>query len=483
PGTDRALGLAALVLGGRPADAVSRFEAACRSDPADTVALHGLLAAYLQAGRYADAWRAATGRQDRLTVRAREILDLCRTLAWLDEPGEPGEQGGWGESRVWGDPGVRLGDRSADGGPWEGRHAGGRQTSGHQAQDQQPRGQWLPGGQLPDRQVRGQQQPPGAALLAEIAEGPDTAPWVAYALGRHHLLQGRARQAHDALSAVARKLPDRTDLAYHAAWARLLDGRHREVTERVTADAPWPLLCLLLDADPDHVLPPGARERILTAAGPLAPVVRARLLMADGRRPAADLPGWERLDLRGTALPHRLEALRTMLAAELSRGRAAEAERLTGLPLFRKLPRAEQRLWEGATDRSGDPRRAVRLLVEAHALGRDRAAQIRAAMELRAGNPDAVHPLLDGARGRVAELLRARAEIALGDLEAARRRLAGGRVAHLPRARYESGLIGLRTAALRWAAGDPDAAQREAEQAAALLIDAALAGPDVVPPV
>ncbi|MFJ4711299.1 hypothetical protein [Streptomyces sp. NPDC088785] len=424
--TDRALGFAALLLHGRPADAVRHFEAACRAAPADPVAVHGLVAAHLQAGRHLQAREALAGRETGLTARVWQIVDLCRTLAWLDDD-------------------TLVTDAA--------------------------------------------QQPLDAARLAEIEEGPDTAPWVRYALGRRQLLEGRARPAGEALAAVAAAQPHRADLAYHAAWARLLDGRRREAADTLTALAAtdtgisWPLFCLLLDADPDRAVPADTRERLAAGAGALAPVVHARLRMAQGRRPAADLPGWDRLDLTGCTLPHRIEALRTMLAAELGRGRPHEADRLLRLPLFHRLPRAEQRLWEGVAAQPADPHRAVRLLVEAHALGRDRAAQIRAAAELGAGNPAAVHSLLEGAVGRAAELLRARAEILLGDTLAAEQRLLGDAVRHMPRARYELGLIGLHRAAARWATGAADAARQEAERAAARLTDAALTGQDAVPPV
>ncbi|WP_353944148.1 hypothetical protein ABII15_22670 [Streptomyces sp. HUAS MG91] len=426
PVTDRALGFAALLLHGRPDDAVRHFESACRADPADPVAVHGLVAAHLQAGRYLRARAAVAGRETGLTVRVWQIVDLCRTLAWLDDD-------------------TLVTDAA--------------------------------------------QQPLDAARLAEIEEGPDTAPWVRYALGRRQLLEGRARAAGETLTAVAAAHPHRADLAYHAAWARLLDGRRREAADTLDALAAtgaglsWPLLCLLLDADPDRAVPADVQERLVAGAGATAPVVRARLRMAQGRLPAGDLPDWDRLDLAGHTLPTRLEALRTMLAAEVRRGRPHEVDRLLHLPLFRRLPRAEQRLWEGVAAQPDDPHRAVRLLVEAHALGRDRAAQVRAAAELGAGNPAAVHSLLEGAVGRAAELLRARAEILLGRTRAAERRLLGEAVRHVPRARYELGLIGLHRAALHWASGAAEAAQQEAEQAAARLTDAALTGQDAVPAV
>ncbi|MZD09820.1 hypothetical protein GTW43_32765, partial [Streptomyces sp. SID5785] len=180
----------------------------------------------------------------------------------------------------------------------------------------------------------GPRGPLDAERLDEIEEGTDTAPWVAYARGRRHLLDGRTGRAHTALTEAAARLPGRADLAYHAAWSRLLDGRRTELTARVRPDRDrWPLICLLLDADPDLVLPSGTDERLAREAGPLAPLVRARLRMAEGRRPAGDLPGWEQLDLRGTTLPERLEALRTLLAAELGRGRERAVGQLARLPL------------------------------------------------------------------------------------------------------------------------------------------------------
>ncbi|MZD09324.1 hypothetical protein GTW43_30215, partial [Streptomyces sp. SID5785] len=85
PGTDRVRGLAELVVHGRPMTAIRHFEDACRADPTDRDALHGLVAAHLQAGRHRQARQVVAGREPLLTMRTWQLLDLCRTLAWLDD--------------------------------------------------------------------------------------------------------------------------------------------------------------------------------------------------------------------------------------------------------------------------------------------------------------------------------------------------------------------------------------------------------------
>ncbi|MEV2217808.1 hypothetical protein AB0H86_41360 [Streptomyces sp. NPDC050997] len=441
PGVDRALGYGELLLHHRPVPAAHHFESAVRADPGDTSALHGLLAARLHAGQYTRAIGEVAGREGSLTARAAQLLDLCRMLAWLEE--------------------VPLG-----------------------VSDQVPR-------------------PLDSVRIAAIESGPDTGPWQRYALGRTYLLEGDQDRAREQLVPVSDALPDRADLAYHAAWAQLLagdrDGAADRCAERLAAERPdrsvtRAFACLLTDADPDRQRQRQRQPQPRQSEDPqrqnpsadetqgLAPVMRARLLLADGQGPPA-LPEWEGLDLRGAELPELLEALRTVLGVEVARGRPQAAARLTGLPLFMRLPYAEQLVWHGVLALPADLPRGRDLLDRARSLGRDRAAVVLAVLELRAGRAAVVGELLDGVRGRKAELLRALAELRLGRTDTAEIRLTGLMSRGLPRARHALGALGLRQAAVHWASGRPDEAVRCAEQAAARLTDAALAPPDVLPPV
>ncbi|MGY6024890.1 hypothetical protein [Streptomyces spinosirectus] len=424
PGVERTLGYGELLLHDRPAEAAERFEAALRADPNDASALHGLLAARLHAGAFTGAAGAAAGRGHLLTPRAAQLLDLCRMLAWLEEvPGAGGEQ-------------------------------------------------------VPP--------PLTAGLLAATEPGPDTGPWQPYALGRAYLLEGDHVRARQHLVPLAERLPERADIAYHAAWAQLLGGERDAAAERcldrLGRPGGWALACLLLDADPDLALPGDRSAELAAEAGGLAPVAQARVRMTAGRRPPA-LPEWDGLDTRGAGLPYLLEALRTMLGVEIARGRPEAAQRLTWLPLFRRLPHAERLLWHGVLALPGDPDRARELLHTARDRGRDRAGVLLAVLELKAGRTADVTALLHGVRGGRSELLRAQAEVFEGRTEAAEERLTALVRRGLPRARHAAGVLGLRQAAVHWAAGRADEAVRYAEQAAARLTDAAVTGADALPPV
>lgn len=448
-GLARALGFGALLLDGRPAAAVPHFERACLEDPADGQALRGLLAALLHRGDPRGAVAAALVHREAETPRCRELVELCRMLAWLENT--------------------------------EAVH------------DVTP-------------------PPLEARRLATIPEGPDTGFWLRYATGRAHLLEGDAVRAADCLVQVSDAHPERADFAYHAAWAQLLAADPDAAAARC-AHAPsgrgddWALVALLLDADPEHE-PTGRQATTATRARGLSAVARARLRLAAGEtatapRPASpgpragapgtagratgpaglpDLPEWDELDIDGAPLPHLLEALRTLLGVDAG-SRPETAARLTRLPLFARLPRAEQLLWQGLLALPVDAARGRRLLEDAHARGRDRAALVLAVTELAAGRPEEALRLLHGVRGRKAELLRAGAELRRGQTAPAGQRLEALARKGMPRARYELGVLGLRRAAADWAAGRPDEAAQHAERAAARLTDAALTGEESLPPV
>ncbi|MFG2524324.1 hypothetical protein [Streptomyces sp. NPDC048527] len=425
-GLDRTLGLGALLLHRETAGAADHFTRACTADPTDGEALRGLIAARLHSGAYADALAAVRGREAVLTPRGAELTDLCRMLEWLEL--DPGREG-------------------------------------------------PPGPATPP--------PLTAVRLATIGEGGDSRPWGRYALGRAQLLEGNADLAAKNLVVVADAFPDRPDLGYHAAWAQLLCGEHEEAGRRCRAllaggDARvWPLGCLLTDADPGHRATDEERTVMKGAAHAFTAVVTARLRLAEGQEPGVDL-AWDPLGAEGATVPELLEALRTLLGAEVAGGRRNAVGHLTALSLFGRLPLPEQQLWRGLLALPEDPGRARSLLEQAHGQGHDRATLVLAVTELNAGHPDRAADLLEGTRGPKAELVRARAELALGRTAEAGRRL--DRLP-MPRARYDSGVLALREATALWAAGESDRAVQCAERAAARLIDAQVGGDGALPPV
>ncbi|MET7537957.1 hypothetical protein [Streptomyces sp. NPDC005507] len=425
-GLDRTLGLGALLLHREAADAADHFTRACSADPTDGEALRGLVAARLHSGAYAEALTAVRGREAVLTPRGAELTDLCRMLEWLElDPGRDGPPG--------------------------------------------------PAAPAPLTAVR----------LATISDGGDSRPWGRYAQGRAQLLEGNADLAAKNLVVVADEFPDRSDLGYHAAWAQLLCGEHEAAGRRCRAlladgDArAWPLGCLLADADPGHRATDEERTVMKGAAHAFTAVVTARLRLAEGREPGVDL-AWDPLGAEGATVPELLEALRTLLGVEVAGGRRTAVGHLTALSLFGRLPLPEQLLWRALSALPEDRDRAHSLLEQARGQGLERATLVLAVTELNAGRPDRAADLLDGVRGPKAELVRARAELALGRTADAGRRLAR---LPTPRARYESGVLALREATALWAGGETDRAVQRAGWAAARLIDAQVTGPCALPPV
>ncbi|RFC72887.1 hypothetical protein [Streptomyces sp. AcE210] len=425
-GLDRTLGLGALLLHRETADAAAHFTRACTADPTDGEALRGLIAAHLHSGAYAEALTAVRGREAALTPRGAELTDLCRMLEWLElDPGRDGP----------------------------------------------------PGPATP--------APLTAVRLATIGDGGDSRPWGRYAQGRAQLLEGNVDLAAKNLVVVADEFPDRTDLGYHAAWAQLLCGEHEAAGRRcrgllAEGDArSWPLGCLLADADPGHRATDEERTVMKGAAHAFTAVVTARLRLAEGQEPGVDL-AWDPLGAEDATVPELLEALRTLLGVEVAGGRRNAVGHLTALSLFGRLPLPEQLLWRGLSALPDDRDRAHSLLEQARGQGHDRATLVLAVTELNAGHPDRAADLLDGVRGPKAELVRARAELALGRTADAGRRL--DRLP-TPRARYESGVLALREATALWAGGESDLAVQRAGWAAARLIDAQVTGPGALPPV
>ncbi|WP_406316983.1 hypothetical protein [Streptomyces sp. NBC_00118] len=425
-GLDRTLGLGALLLHRETADAADHFTRACGADPTDGEALRGLIAARLHSGAYAEALTAVRGREAVLTPRGAELTDLCRMLEWLElDPGSDGPPG----------PATAA--------------------------------------------------PLTAVRLATIGDGGDSRPWGRYAQGRAQLLEGNADLAAKNLVVVADAFPDRSDLGYHAAWAQLLCGEHEAAGRRCRAlladgDAhAWPLGCLLADADPGRRATDEERTVMKGAAHAFTAVVTARLRLAEGQEPGVEL-AWDPLGAEGATVPELLEALRTLLGVEVTGGRRNAVGHLTALSLFGRLPLPEQLLWRALSALPEDRDRARSLLEQAGGQGLDRATLVLAVTELTAGNPDRAADLLDGVRGPKAELVRARAELALGRTVDAVRRL--DRLP-TPRARYESGALALREAAALWAGGEADRAVQRAGWAAARLIDAQVTGPGALPPV
>jgi hypothetical protein len=428
-----ALALGELLLSRRPPAALHYFQAVQRHEAShaasramtsrdvfDTEALRGVIAAHMHAREFSAAVSTATAATS-LNPRCMELLALCRQLAWLDAPQS-----------------------------------------------------------LAEFEAPADTPPQTAAQLAEIAPGRDTGPWLNYAIGRSHLLDGDAEQARRFLAPLpmtAAGLPADPDALYHAAWAHLLcqdiDGVRTAFLALAGQPGSWALGCVLQDAEPGQAMP---------GLAPLVPypfraVAQARGTLA-GQGAASAPVDLMPLTLRGATRPDLFEALRTALGVAVARDDAPTLDSLIRQPLFARLPAAERLLWTGLAARPYDPERARQTLRRALALGRTRAALILAVDALDDGRPTEARELLHGVTGPKAALTLAWIDTRTGELPQAVERFEALAERGCAHADYALGLLALRDAAGSWAREKTGHAASRAEQAVAALTIASRRAPD-----
>jgi hypothetical protein len=413
-----ALALGELLLNRRPQAALRHFRTVNGHDASDTEALRGVIAAHMHAREFSAAAVSAATAATSLSPRCAELLALCRQLAWLDAP-----------------------------------HS------------------------LTEIEAPADSPPSTAVRLAEIAPGRDIGPWLDYAIGRTHLLDGEAEQARRFLAPLpAAGLAD-PDVLYHAAWAYLLCQDIESIRTAFVALAgqpgSWALGCMLQDAEPGRAMPEPA---------PLVPssfraVARARETLAGQGAAAAPLD-LTPLTLRDATRPDLFEALRTALGVAVARGGGPALDSLIRQPLFARLPAAERLLWTGLAVRSFDPERGRQQLRRALALGRNRAALILAVDALDDGRPAGVRELLDGVTGPKAALVLAWTDARTGALPQAVERFETLAERGCAQADYALGLLALRDAAGAWARERTGQAKSRAEQAVKALTTASQRAPE-----
>jgi hypothetical protein len=412
-----ALALGELLLNRRPRAALPYFQVMHEHEASDTEALRGVISAHMHAREFSAAVSAATAATP-LNPRCLELLALCRQLAWLDAPQS-----------------------------------------------------------LTETEAPADTPAQTAAQLAEIAPGRDTGPWLNYAIGRTHLLDGDAEQARRYLAPLPMAGLSDPDALYHAAWAHLLcqDAEATRAVFPALAGQPgsWALACMLQDAEPG---------RAMHELAPLVPssfraVAQARETLA-GQGAASAPVDLIPLTLRGATRPDLFEALRTALGVAVARDDVPTLESLIRQPLFARLPAAERLLWTGLAVRSFDPERARQTLRRALALGRTRAALILAVDALDDGRPTEARELLHGVAGPKADLTRAWIDARTGALPQAVERFEALAQRGSAHADYALGLLALRDAARAWARETTGQAASRAEQAVKALTLASRRAPD-----
>ena len=412
-----ALALGELLLHRRPQAALHHFQALRGHEAYETEALRGVIAAHMHAWEFAAAVSTATAAAS-LNPRCTELLALCRQLAWLDAP-----------------------------------HS------------------------LTESEAPSDTPPQTAPQLTEIAPGRDTGPWLNYAIGRSHLLDGEAEQARRFLVPLPMAGLSDPDTLYHTAWAHLLCQDLDDVRPIFLALAgrpgSWALGCMLQDAEPGQAMP----ELSLLVPDAFWAVARAREALV-GQGAASAPVDLAPLTLRGATRPDLFEALRTALGVAVARDDAPTLDALIRQPIFARLPAAERLLWTGLAMRPSDPEGARQTLRRALALGRSRAALILAVDALDDGRPTEARELLYDVTGPKAALTLAWTDVRTGALPQAVERFEALAERGSAHADYALGLLALRDAAGAWARERSGQATSRAEQAVNALTLAARRAPD-----
>ena len=412
-----ALALGELLLHRRPHAALHYFQALRGHEAYEAEALRGVIAAHMHAREFAAAVSAATAAAS-LNPRCTELLALGRQLAWLDAPYS-----------------------------------------------------------LTEAEAPADTPPQSAARLAEIAPGRDTGPWLNYAIGRSHLLDGEAEQARRLLAPLPMAGLSDPDALYHAAWAHLLSQDLNDIRPIFLALAgrpgSWALGCMLQDAEPGQAMP----GLSLLVPDAFRAVAHAREALA-GQGAASAPVDLNPLTLRGATRPDLFEALRTALGVAVARDDAPTLDALIRQPIFARLPAAERLLWTGLAERASDPERARQTLRRALALGRSRAALILAVDALDDGRPTEARELLYDVTGPKAALALAWTEVRTGALPQAVERFEALAERGSAHATYALGLLALRDAAGAWSRERTVQAIPRAEQAVNALTLASRRAPD-----
>ena len=313
-------------------------------------------------------------------------------------------------------------------------------------------------------------------------------------IGRLHLLEGNSRAAAELLLPLAERHPEQPRWSYYAVWAALLVGDRAAAGRRLAAldtwSGRWSVACLLLDSDVSLA----DRFDGLTAEVDLpkayalrhSPAARPPNHQATGIEvpPAYATAAGARVDLARSVPPRRvtskfgagsleedLEALRASLAVALFRRERAPLEQAISLPLFGRLPLADQVTWRGLAELlTGSVSQGRALLEDAVVkFGYRRAALPLVVHLLEQNQFSSAEQFLERAAGghtsaRI-ELLRAYIDRGLGRYEAATERLERLVAEGQPRAHYALGCLYLDQAEQAGSAGRPDRLRFYGEQA------------------
>jgi len=210
------------------------------------------------------------------------------------------------------------------------------------------------------------------------------------ALGRLYLIEGDAAQAWTWLQRIRFRSHDQSRGYYYLAWAGALAGRYKEVATCLSDieawNGRWTIACLLLEVDPEEGRPRGLLS--LSAQAQFAvPEAYASVFQFRVALVWSTLPEPVQWTPRTGTLEEDLEGLRSTLGYVFYIKDAPEMRRALALPLFQRLPLADQITWQGLyAVLTGDESQAYLLLERAAGdLGARRAASILSVLYLEQG--------------------------------------------------------------------------------------------------
>jgi hypothetical protein len=178
---------------------------------------------------------------------------------------------------------------------------------------------------------------------------------IGIAIGRLHLIEGNAQRAKAYLHPLVAKHPEQPQWHYYAAWTDILVGDQETVARRFTTltqwSGTWTIGCLLIDIDPTTAAKNDIYaylKEIAKMNTAYASIIEARMALAQATQPYKTVWNMDSLaEEPSGSLEELLEALRTSLGCAISRRDTGFVEQLINMPLFQRLPLADQLTWRG----------------------------------------------------------------------------------------------------------------------------------------
>jgi hypothetical protein len=364
PGCACAQGLHALLLASSPQQAMPLFEEALQADVTNHVAQIGLLLSLMAQEHYDQACSRAQQFEQPLHPQVEELALFLQTYRWLDDPTMPGP---------------------------------------------------LP---MSAQQLELLKLTRYSCLSEHV---------IALISARIHLLEGDAAQALALLRSATAQLDDQPRWHYAIAWACALTGDQEGIVSAWRAasgwSGRWTIACLLLDANPTLAHQYGVSDEYNDASA--LPPAYAPLFRRRTSPTVVPLPGQSAWQPGAGGIEEDMEALRCQLGAAFMQSDKSLPGHYIDMPVFKRLPLADQLFWHGLQLYLTDNREQAcdQLDRAASSYGHRRAAFVLALLHLMRQRTEQANRLLDiacaGRNDPLAGLLQAYRQLCQGDLASA----------------------------------------------------------------